>query len=483
MVNHKDAARPDKESVNNSVAVVENYLRRSGAPEELLQTFEMLKAEIASPDRGPLDRIPAFSRLSSRASAPDLTNGLTRELKTAEYSLLEYAASNHSLSNTNTLPDRRSHLKYDLCAADQKGWTIGKSRRSTRMDSDKIEEYLLQLGRNLNLDLLELSNMPQVLEQGPLVSFGRVLLKEAGDKIHSTFNSLLVPVLKDIQDMYMPNPYHNALHGASVAHMSSILAKAVASSRKFNPYEEFAFILASLGHDVGHPGKTNSFVIATENPLSLIYNDISVLENYHCSLIFHIIRYHSKFSSLIPKEEWEMIRKRVIQLVLATDMKSHFAHVNNVKNRRESQEFDIVKNEEDLWLLLVLCVKAADIGHNFLPWSDHLTWSLVLFKEFYIQGDEEKALSMTPFMLYDRDKAKDIPGSQLVFYNTFTGPLLTELKNFDSTGYITNVVLLNAKHNLHLWTEHKDRPVDEIVKELDDSNKTFEVEDAFVCVE
>ncbi|UKJ88087.1 3',5'-cyclic-nucleotide phosphodiesterase [Theileria orientalis] len=471
MVNYKDAARPDKESVNNSVAVVENYLRHSGAPEELLQTFEMLKAAIANPDHGSLDKFPSFNSFISRASLPDLTNGLDRDLKTAEYSLLDYAASNHSLPNSNTLP------------ADQKGWTVGTSRRSSRIDREKIEDYLLQLGKNLNLDLLELSNVPQVVEQGPIVSFGRVLLKDAGDKIHSTFNTLLVPVLKDIQDMYMPNPYHNALHGASVAHMSSILAKAVAGVRKFNPYEEFAFILASLGHDVGHPGKTNSFVIATENPLSLIYNDISVLENYHCSLIFHIIRYHSRFSSLIPKGEWEVIRKRVIQLVLATDMKSHFAHVNNVKNRRENKEFDIVKNEEDLWLLLVLCVKAADIGHNFLPWPDHLTWSLVLFKEFYIQGDEEKALSMTPFMLYDRDKAKDIPGSQLVFYNTFTGPLLTELKNFDSTGYINNVVMRNANYNIQCWTKHKDKPVDEIVKEIDDSKEQFDIEDAFVCVE
>jgi len=44
--------------------------------------------------------------------------------------------------------------------------------------------------------------------------------------------------------------------------------------------------LAALGHDVGHPSTNNAFSIRNKDILSIIYNDKSVLENYHISLFF-----------------------------------------------------------------------------------------------------------------------------------------------------------------------------------------------------
>jgi len=44
--------------------------------------------------------------------------------------------------------------------------------------------------------------------------------------------------------------------------------------------------LAALAHDVGHPSTNNAYAIRTKNPLSILYNDKSVLENHHISLFF-----------------------------------------------------------------------------------------------------------------------------------------------------------------------------------------------------
>lgn len=48
-------------------------------------------------------------------------------------------------------------------------------------------------------------------------------------------------------------------------------------------------ILAAVAHDVGHPGKTNAFLQNSYHPLSIIYNDASILENFHTSLLFRIM--------------------------------------------------------------------------------------------------------------------------------------------------------------------------------------------------
>lgn len=51
-----------------------------------------------------------------------------------------------------------------------------------------------------------------------------------------------------------------------------------------------SLLTASLGHDLGHPGLNTNYLINSYDEKTLIYNDISPLENYHSSLLFKIIR-------------------------------------------------------------------------------------------------------------------------------------------------------------------------------------------------
>ncbi|KAK2195709.1 bifunctional HD-PDEase domain/3'5'-cyclic nucleotide phosphodiesterase/3'5'-cyclic nucleotide phosphodiesterase [Babesia duncani] len=351
------------------------------------------------------------------------------------------------------------------------GWSIGKSRRTpTTLDTEQMyQKYIGQLGRNWNLDLLALSNLPQVASAGPIYCMGAALLKDIGERIHPEFNNLLPPVLKCLQDVYLPNPYHNALHAATVGHMAKILASCIGADQRLEGYEQFAFIMAALSHDAGHPGRTNAFLSQTGNPLAIVYNDNSILENYHAFLAFNIMRSHADFYKIFTGEQWVQIRKRMIQLILATDMKLHFTHVNSVKERRQSGLFSL-DNKDDFWLVLVLCIKAGDVGHNFLPWVDHLVWTHVLFQEFYLQGDEEHLLSMPLLLFFDRTKAADIPQSQLGFFQGFTKPMLEELIVYDTSpqGYISNVILKNAMQNLDMWARHSNKTIPQILNEPHD---------------
>ena len=63
----------------------------------------------------------------------------------------------------------------------------------------------------------------------------------------------------------------------------------------------FVTLIAALGHDVGHPGVNNHYLVRTADPVALTYNDVSVLENMHAATLLQIIQ-GSRRNLAFPKE-------------------------------------------------------------------------------------------------------------------------------------------------------------------------------------
>lgn len=474
-----------------SLVEIERFLNEKGAGEDVLKAMCHLKDVVHDYQMKnfgsqvvPVQSIKPYSKASDIPAKLPFKAFMEALLCACKPSEAGIRDDEEVQGTTMPFGDLKHHDGVDAQQSSwaKKGWTIGDSQRNEVIDYGSDEQFqcrLKQVGRNWNLDIVALSNFKMCVQNGPIVTFGNALLAPIGERIHPDFNKESQPILNMIQDVYLPNPYHNALHGACVAHMAVVIMRALRLSEYMTPVEEFAYIIASLGHDAGHPGKTNAFLRSTQNPLALIYNDTSILENYHASLICHILRSQESFFGFFSQQEWENVRKRVIQLVLATDMMSHFTHVNNVKERRTNGSLDYKNNIEDLWLIMVLCIKAADIGHNFLPWCDHIPWTRALFEEFHIQGDEERLLSMPLLLFFDRTRSADIPDSQLGFFQGFTMPLVEELISVCPNGeYISRYVIKNAYDNLENWKKHSKRTLDEIAHDLEESKEIIEVEDA-----
>ena len=102
----------------------------------------------------------------------------------------------------------------------------------------------------------------------------------------------------------------------------------------------FVLLVATLVHDVDHNGLNNSFHINSQSPLAVLYNDISVLENHHCSFANKLLaRTENNIFANMEPEEQQRARSRMIRCVLSTDMSTHFDVTNKFKLLVDSKQF------------------------------------------------------------------------------------------------------------------------------------------------
>lgn len=178
-------------------------------------------------------------------------------------------------------------------------------------------------------------------------------------------------------------PYHNFRHVVDVlqaifhflvqlgrlpsypsAEPSEVISTPIAAL--IRPFDALTLLITAIGHDVGHPGVNNAFLVTLNAPLAQLYNDRSVLESFHCAAYSQILRRYwpAAFSGV------EM-RQLMINSILATDMGLHFDYMKRMGNLEE--KFHENKNVTDGWngrmieehrtLACSLLIKCADISN------------------------------------------------------------------------------------------------------------------------
>ncbi|KAG2425826.1 hypothetical protein HXX76_013451 [Chlamydomonas incerta] len=142
-------------------------------------------------------------------------------------------------------------------------------------------------------------------------------------------------LLRAIENGYVDNPYHSAIHAADVLQTLHVVIHAAQLHVHYlDALGLLASYYAAIVHDFAHPGLTGDFLVASSDPLAIRYNDRSPLENHHCAASFALLR-RKELDALSPlsQSERSAFRKQVIELVLSTDMKQHFSilsHFNTV---------------------------------------------------------------------------------------------------------------------------------------------------------
>lgn len=311
---------------------------------------------------------------------------------------------------------------------------------------ESLQIVISEVGTNWGFDIWKIHN-----ETGHSISLvGKCLFKKwelyRDLKISE---SIAEQFFRKVEKSYNHNPYHNACHGADVCHTMMYFICTSKLLKSLTSLDLSACIIASLGHDINHPGLTNRFLVANKEKLAMRYNDHTVLENMHASLLYKIMQAPEMdiFSS-VRIEDWTDLRKLVIDLILHTDMSKHFETLGQFRSRTQAKL--TIDDAADKSLVLSMGLKCADVGHTAKPEDLHIKWSELVCEEFFNQGDMEKERGQVVSMYCDR-VTTDIAKSQAGFLKNITIPLYEAWTGYLDSSEVTQNCLVQMIANMKKW--------------------------------
>ncbi|KAA0203040.1 hypothetical protein HAZT_HAZT001065 [Hyalella azteca] len=172
---------------------------------------------------------------------------------------------------------------------------------------------------------------------------------------------------------YRDPPYHNWVHAFSVTHFAFLLINnlKLCENGVISHMEALALMVSCLCHDLDHRGTTNSFQVDSNSVLASLYSsEGSVMERHHLAQTMCILNTEScNIFENLSKEEYTQCLDLMRDIILG--------------------ETSVAK---------------------------------LIYKEFFTQGDLEKAMGNNPLVMMDREKAF-IPELQLSFLDNIALPV------------------------------------------------------------
>lgn len=282
----------------------------------------------------------------------------------------------------------------------------------------------------------------------------------------------IVKFVTTCESKYKANPFHNFAHALDVEYVVSRNMRLIEADRFLPETSQFWLLVAAVGHDLGHLGVNNQYLIETSHELAVQYNDRSPLEMMHCSSLFHVVSDpQANVFAGCDKDLYKEMRKGIIFAILHTDVVKHNDMMKELVllYQMNSEAFDAQKDPEqstarhtqelvevlqsNLQLTLNLLLHGADVGNPMKPW--HLAQRLahLCVDEFFAQGDLEKAAGLPVQMLNDRDKVNR-PNSQIGFIEFVIAPMVDSMVHlFPSLDDLADNLGTNVRHWLDCWVE------------------------------
>ena len=360
----------------------------------------------------------------------------------------KHSKSNNVQSNTimnhSSSPTKRTHQRETSVSA--------------------LDELVVKAGYDVQkimtnkFNIFELKSI--VGHSNVLPIIGKTILDSFGIDSQMINSVKLDSFLKAVSDGYVSSVlYHNSIHGADVTQTVALyfINSNAEEMLDTKVIDILSIIISSIGHDIGHPGLTNNFQINASSDMALTYNDISCLENFHTSKLFKILLTpENNIFDKLPIVDYKTIRKRMISMILATDMANHGKIVSVISAKiiqgKSKERIELVSSNpkskfDEQQAVLDFFVHSADLAHNTKSFSISLQWVELLSNEFWKQGDKEKSMNLPVSFLCERTNS-DIPSSQVGFIKGFIIPTFDILVSlFPGLQY----TVTNARANLKEW--------------------------------
>jgi hypothetical protein len=267
--------------------------------------------------------------------------------------------------------------------------------------------------QNWNFDVLSIASTEEL---GMLVvsMFTAVEVKA----VYSIPTSVLFKFVAAIREKYLStNPYHNFHHATDVLQTVFCILTSMGAKEHLHHIDTFCLMIAALAHDVGHPGLNNSYHVNAQTDLAVTYNDQSVLEHMHSAILFRTLKDSTQnILGYLDVDTLRIARKRIMNLILSTDMASHFDVTKEIDSLLQS----LMKGTNDggsyarrkvlglpeRAVLSQGIMHLADISNPAKPWRVSKAWSDLVLEEFFMQGDREQQLGLPISPNMDRRTTK-----------------------------------------------------------------------------
>jgi len=294
-----------------------------------------------------------------------------------------------------------------------------------------LEDQNFEVRLEWEIDVVRLSSIPEVGGL-PLLVIVHYIIMQTSLNTHLKLDMNRVDNwLRDIEESYLDNPYHNHLHAADVVCSMYYWFTSKFFKENMTSKELLASLMAAAAHDVGHDAVNNRFHIVTRSRLGTRYNDRSPLENYHTCLAFELLyKSDNNWFHSFPLADQSYLRSLIIELIIGTDMSYHQHHqeniidlINNVElpssldepslrlrgkddGKAESKEGSRVKREPcEKVMILKAGLHIADISNPAKPNPICVYWAKRVVQEFFEQGDKEQARGLPISPLCDRNNS------------------------------------------------------------------------------
>ncbi|CAG9331331.1 unnamed protein product [Blepharisma stoltei] len=358
--------------------------------------------------------------------------------------------------------DEQDKIYIEQTFVSKRGGTVyslpPRERSLIKIDSiygvAELQGVLSQIGREWDFNTFFVSDCSG---ERPLQTCGYYAIVKYGIKdIFNMSENTLINFLKELEGRYNNNnPYHNSCHAADVMCSFLYIVFNTFILEEINSLELLAGIITSLGHDVGHPAKSNRFLIVTMDDLAIQFNDISVLEMHHASIVFKILKEHAyDLIKSIDPDRWSLVRKMIIEMILSTDLAKHFEIVSHFKAKYLSINDRQDMNDPDFRFdMFKMTIKVADVGHAAKKRDLHVKWCALIIQEYFDQGDVEKAMGIQVSMYCERETT-EIAKTQIGFIKNIVVPLYQTYNMLAFCPSIKEKLLVQLEENEKFWISH-----------------------------
>lgn len=266
-------------------------------------------------------------------------------------------------------------------------------------------------------------------------------------------------------------PYHTFNHAVDATFTLWRVLDLIAAETYLGHLECFGLTVAALAHDLGHEGRSNVFLVETEHELAICYNDMSVLENMHCSKLFQILALEeNNLFSELNQVIYSHIRHIIVDSIIATDFAQRTGMVKEFESMygvnaelfdtademyMNTEEFpprelmEYFKTPDVKKTLRTVLLHFADISNPMKPFPVAERWAELVLKEFALQGEEEKALGIPVGPLNDK-KTVNMPLSQIGFIEFVVAPLALAMARVLPPVWFTNQMIID---NANIWMD------------------------------